>query len=79
VREKTRRRFTIAESEGIARVIRVRRQLEALFTTDQAIAQWLKAPDRELRHRTPLSLLSTDLGTAKVENLIRAMIHGVPA
>lgn len=78
LREKGRKRFTMAESERIARIVRIRRVLSPVFMSDIAIAEWLEAPDRTLGHKTPLSMLSTDLGAARVENLAKAMIHGVP-
>ena len=43
------------------------------------VAEWLHTPDRSLGMKAPLNMLTTDIGTAKVENLAKAMIHGVPA
>lgn len=78
LRERERARFTPEESERIMRVIRLRRILRELFTTEEAIAGWLTATDSSLGNRRPLDFLTTDLGAAKVENLAKAMIHGVP-
>ncbi len=77
-REKCGNRFTMEESERLLRIVRVRHLLKELFTTDEAIAEWLEAEDDFLGNRTPLAMLSTDVGTAKVENLVKGMIHGVP-
>ena len=77
-REKTGVRFTLEESERLLRVLRVRRIAREVFTTDEAVAQWLNAPDRSLRGKTPLDMLATDVGAKEVENLARAMMHGVP-
>ena len=49
-----------------------------MFSTDAAAAQWLTTKDDSLGKRTPLAMLSTDVGTAQVTNLLQAMIHGVP-
>jgi len=77
-REKTGRRFTLEESERMLRVLRAHRIVREVFATDEAVAQWLNAPDRGLGGKSPLDMLATDVGAAKVENLARAMIHGVP-
>jgi putative toxin-antitoxin system antitoxin component (TIGR02293 family) len=78
-REKSRKPFTLEESERLLRVLRIHRVAREVFTTDEAVAAWLNQPDRSLGMRTPLAMLATDLGAAKVENLATAMIHGVPA
>ena len=77
-RERDKKPFTMAESERLLRVVRVRRLARAVFTTDEAVAEWLRTPDRSLGMKPPLDMLTTDIGTAKVENLARAMVHGVP-
>ncbi|MDR1282533.1 MAG: DUF2384 domain-containing protein [Opitutaceae bacterium] len=77
-REKTKKRFNPAESERLFRVVRLRRAARELFATDAAFAQWLNSPDSSLAGKSPLEMLTTDIGTAKVENLMQAMIHGVP-
>ena len=53
-------------------------QLRQLFTTDAAVARWLDTPDRSLNKKTPREMLATARGASRVDNLIRAMIHGVP-
>lgn len=77
-RERQRRPFPAEESERLLRVLRIRRILREVFTTDEAVAEWLDSPERSLAMRTPLSMLTTGIGYAKVENLALAMIHGVP-
>ena len=78
-REKAKKPFTMEESERLMRVVRVQRLAREVFTTDEAVAEWLRAPDRSLGMKAPLNMLTTDIGAAKVENLAKAMIHGVPA
>lgn len=78
LREKTRKPFTLEESERLLRVLRLHRLARQVFTTDEAVAQWLSAPDRSLGMKSPLEMLATDVGAAKVENLAQAMMHGVP-
>ena len=78
-REKAKKPFTMEESERLMRVVRVQRLAREVFTTDEAVAEWLRTPDHSLGMKAPLNMLTTDIGTAKVENLAKAMIHGVPA
>ena len=78
LRASRRQPFSSSESERLLRVVRVRKLAREVFASDDAVAGWLTVPDRVLGGRTPLEMLTTDLGSAKVENLLRAMIHGVP-
>lgn len=78
LRVKGRKRFTPAESERLFRLIRVRRLARDVFSTDRAVAEWLNEADASLHQRTPLEMLATDVGSRQVENLLRAMAHGVP-
>jgi putative toxin-antitoxin system antitoxin component (TIGR02293 family) len=59
-------------------VIRIQKLAREVFSTDAAVAEWLTAKDDALGKRTPLAMLSTDVGAAQVTNLLQAMIHGVP-
>lgn len=77
-RERTQQRLSADESERLLRLLRVRKLARLVFSTNSAVAEWLSTPDRALRDQAPLDMLRTDLGTATVENLIRAMAHGVP-
>jgi putative toxin-antitoxin system antitoxin component (TIGR02293 family) len=78
LRVSRKQAFSSVESERLFRVIRMRKLARDVFSTDEAVARWLTTPDRTLGGRTPLVMLATDLGTAKVEQLLLAMIHGVP-
>ncbi len=70
--------FSPSESERLLRVIRVRKMAQEIFDSDDAVAEWMTLPDTALGGRTPLEMLATDVGTSRVENLLHAMIHGVP-
>ncbi len=70
--------FSQTESERLMRVMRARKLAHEVFSTEEAVAQWLTTPDVALGKRTPLAMLATDVGTAEVHNLLQAMIHGVP-
>lgn len=72
------KRFSIGESERLLRVARVCNLAGEVFSSEEAVSGWMTEPDSTLGDRTPLSMLGTDVGSQKVENLLRAMIHGVP-
>jgi putative toxin-antitoxin system antitoxin component (TIGR02293 family) len=63
-------------SEKLLRVARVRNLGRTLFTTDEAVSEWLSKPDSTLSDMAPLDLLDTDLGAREVENLLRALAFG---
>ncbi len=77
-REKKGERFSAVESERLFRVIRARTLARNVFTTDAAVAEWMNSPERSLGNKSPLELLATDLGSQKVENVLKGMMHGVP-
>jgi hypothetical protein len=50
----------------------------SIFTlTSRPLAEQIQTIERGFPS-TPLEMLATDLGAQKVENLLRAMMHGVP-
>src|SRR5258707_15689565 len=49
-------------SEKLLRVARVRNLGRTLFTTDEAVSEWLSKPDGTLANMAPWDLLDTDLG-----------------
>jgi len=63
-------------SEKLLRVARVRNLGRTLFTTDEAVSEWLSKPDASLGNMAPLDLLDIDLGAREVENLLRALAYG---
>lgn len=63
-------------SEKLLRVARVRNLGRTLFTTDEAVSEWMSKPDASLGNMAPWELLDTDLGAREVENLLRALSYG---
>ena len=55
---------------------RLRNLGRKLFTTDEAVSEWLSKPDASLGNMAPLDLLDTDLGAQEVENLLRTLAYG---
>jgi len=77
-REGPRARFTLVESERLLRLLRLRYILRDAFSSDKAVGEWIETPASSLDGKTPLAMLATDVGTAKVTNLALATVHGVP-
>ena len=63
-------------SEKLLRVARVRNLGRTLFTSDEAVSEWLFKLDASLGDMAPLDLLDTDLGAREVENLLRGLVYG---
>lgn len=63
-------------SEKLLRVARIRNLGRLLFSTDEAVSEWLSKPDTSLGNMAPIDLLDTDLGAREVESLLHALAHG---
>lgn len=68
--------LTAGESEKVLRAARVRNLARDLFTTDEAVSEWLKSPASPLKGTAPIDLLDTDLGAREVEGFIRGLAYG---
>jgi len=68
--------LSASDSEKLLRVARIWNAARGLFTTDQAIAEWLKTPSSALEGSAPLDLLDTDVGASEVEAYIRGLEYG---
>lgn len=78
-RRKRERRLHPDESDRLVRLARVAAQAaDALGSTERA-AVWLRRSNRALGGETPLSLLDTDLGARRVEQVLGRLEHGVPS
>lgn len=60
-------------SEKLVRTAKLQRLARTIFTTDEAVSQWLAAPAPALNGVRPLDLIDTDLGAREVE----AVLHGI--
>jgi putative toxin-antitoxin system antitoxin component (TIGR02293 family) len=75
-KKKAHDTLSAGESEKVLRAARVRNLARDLFTTDEAISEWLKAPAAPLKGAAPIDLLDTDLGAREVEGFIRGLAYG---
>ena len=56
-----------------ARIYALARQI---FSTDDAVAQWLRTPASALVGQTPLALIDTDAGAREVEAVLQGIAAG---
>jgi putative toxin-antitoxin system antitoxin component (TIGR02293 family) len=76
-KKKARGRLSPAESDRLARVVRIiERAEEALADPDKA-HRWLRAENRALEGSRPLDLLDSDAGARMVERVLGRIEHGV--
>lgn len=66
----------IASPEEADRACRVWPVASHLFTTDEAVAEWLKAPEVHFNGDTPLTKLRTEEGTEEVIALLWGLVYG---
>lgn len=76
-RRKEAARMRADESDRLIRLARVGAQAVEVLGTEERAAAWLHRPNRALGNRSPLDLLSTELGTKQVEEVLSRTAHGV--
>ena len=68
--------LTADETERSFRVYRVLRRATEVIGNEAAAKDWMKTPQKALGRKTPLSLLSLDVGNEEVLNLLTGIEHG---
>jgi putative toxin-antitoxin system antitoxin component (TIGR02293 family) len=76
-RRKADNRMSPVELDRLYRLARIIARTEEVFGSRDKARLWLKEPNRALRLQTPLSLLDTDEGTRRVEDVLIRIEHGV--
>lgn len=66
-----------AESDRLARVLRILALAEDTFQNAGKAHRWLRTTNRELDGRVPLDLLDTDAGARSVETVLGRISYGV--
>lgn len=65
-----------AGRESPSRFARIHALARQIFSTDDAVAQWLRAPAPALAGQTPLALINTDAGAREVEAVLQGIAAG---
>lgn len=76
-RRKQNNRFTTIESEILYRVARILAYTVIVFGDIEKARTWLKRPNRGLGGENPLNLLSTDIGSQQVEDVLHRINNGI--
>ena len=76
-RRKADNRLSPVESDRLYRLARIIARTEEVFGSREKARLWLKEQNRALQMATPLSLLDTDEGVRRVEDVLIRIEHGV--
>jgi|SRR5690554_3326644 len=76
-KKQERRKLSPAESDRLARAVRVIARAEAALGDREKARRWLRKPNRALAGRRPLELLDSDAGTRMVERILGRIEHGL--
>ncbi len=66
-----------AQSNRLNRLVQIIAHTEEVFGSQEKAQLWLNEQNRALQMATPLSLLDTDEGVHRVEDLLIRIEHGV--
>lgn len=70
-------RLKPAESERVARLMRIIALATVVLESEQNAREWLRRPLKVLAGKTPLDLTSTEPGAREVEHVLGRLEHGV--
>lgn len=74
--KKKAARLSPENSEKLVRIVRIQRLARTIFTTDEAVSQWLASPAPALNGLQPIDLLDTDIGGREVEAVLQGIAYG---
>jgi putative toxin-antitoxin system antitoxin component (TIGR02293 family) len=66
----------VAESDAIARLLRVTQMARRIFRDDEFARQYLNLPNPVLNNKIPIELAATDAGARDVEAALLHFAHG---
>lgn len=75
IRDQRKRKVRLSSenTEKLVRIARIQTLGRSIFSTDEAVAEWLRAPAPALKGIKPIDLLDTDTGAREIE----AVLHGI--
>lgn len=76
-RRKKEKKLSSGESDRLARLARILDLAETVFEDRDNAKEWLHTPNPALNMGTPLSLLDTDFGVNRVEEVLLRIEYGV--
>lgn len=76
-KKRERTRLSPAESDRLARVVRIITRAEEALGDREKAHRWLRKTNRALAGKRPLDLLDSDAGTRMVERILGRIEHGI--
>jgi putative toxin-antitoxin system antitoxin component (TIGR02293 family) len=76
-KKKERTKLSPAESDRLARVVRIIARAEEALGDREKAHRWLRKANRALAGKRPLDLLDSDAGTRMVERILGRIEHGI--
>ncbi len=75
IRDQRKRKVRLSSenTEKLVRIARIQTLGRSIFSTNEAVAEWLRAPAPALNGIKPIDLLDTDTGAREIE----AVLHGI--
>jgi len=64
------------ETKKQRHIARVKHLARKIFTTDQAVTEWLSTPAPALGGRAPMEIVGTDQGAQSVETVLNGIAYG---
>jgi putative toxin-antitoxin system antitoxin component (TIGR02293 family) len=66
-----------SENTGkLVRIARIQNQARKIFSTNEAVSEWLSSPAPALEGALPLNLVDTDVGAREVEAVLNGIAYG---
>ncbi len=69
-------RLSSENTEKLVRIARVQHQARKVFSTDEAVSDWLTSPAPALEGTKPIDLLDTDIGAREIEAVLNGLAYG---
>ena len=76
-KKKERAKLSPAESDRLARVVRIIARAEEALGDREKAHRWLRKANRALSGQRPIDLLDSDAGTRMVERILGRIEHGI--
>lgn len=73
---KRKGRLSVENTEKLVRIARIHQLARKIFTSDEAVSQWLAATAPALDGLKPIDLLDTDTGAREVESVLHGIAFG---
>lgn len=69
-------RLSSENTEKLVRIARIQHQARKIFSTDEAVSDWLMSPAPALEGAKPIDLLDTGLGAREIEAVLNGIAYG---